>query len=90
MSKGLQALNYIYQHWNCNHPTHCSGIEKHFNTIEKELKALEIIKEKKVNIFTFYECCSWHNPSNYNDSIGCPINYELTQEEYDLLKEVLL
>lgn len=56
---------------------------------EKKLKALEIIKEKRVNIFTFYECCSWHNPSNYNDSLGCPVNCELTQEEYDLLKEVL-
>jgi hypothetical protein len=56
----------------------------------KSLKALEIIKEKKVNIFTFYKCCSWHNASNYNDSVGCPVNCELTQEEYDLLKEVLL
>lgn len=58
--------------------------------IIKSLKALEIIKEKKVNIFTFYKCCSWHNASNYNDSVGCPVNCELTQEEYDLLKEVLL
>ena len=60
------------------------------NDIEKELKALEIIKKKKVNIFAFYKCCGWHNPSNYNDSIGCPVNCEITQEEYNLLKEVLL
>lgn len=69
--------------------------------IEKSLKALEIIKEKEVNISDFiYACkCSQkelkehHNcDSNYElacDCVGCE-KEQLTQKEYDLLKEVLL
>lgn len=57
--------------------------------VAKELKALEIIKNKKVNIISLLSSIEWCNPSHYNDSVGCPIGGELTQEEYDLLKEVL-
>ena len=56
----------------------------------KKVKALEIVKNKKVNMFGLFETIKYENPSSYNDSIKCPVNYELTQEEYDLLKEVLL
>ena len=55
----------------------------HFYIIEKELKALEIIKEKKVNIklLLIDKDCELYN-MNYG--------YEdLTQEEYDLLKEAI-
>ena len=69
MSKGLEILkmirggNFYY---------------KDLDIIEKELKALEIIKEKKVDVAIFFED-------------GCARHREkLTQEEYDLLKEVLL
>ena len=61
-----------------------------FQIIEKELKALEIIKEKDVNINelnyikTYEECVKIY----YNPSIW--ISYSLfTREEFDLLKEVL-
>ena len=85
MSKGLEALNYIYQHWNCNHPTHCSGIEKHFNTIEKELKALEIIKEN----FKPYDIEELKN-GMVRIWLGHDHYVDLSQDKYDLLKEVLL
>ena len=65
-------------------------LEHHLKLAEKELKALEIIKKKKVNMISLLSSIEWHNPSHYNDSVGCPIGCELTQEEYDLLKEVLL
>lgn len=58
------------------------------NTIEKELKALEIIKNKKVYVRFFLKYC--------DDEIGLPIynsqvleEQKLTKEEYDLLKEAL-
>ena len=57
---------------------------------EKKIKALEIINEKNVNI-KFVKVAS--NLENYNYFINITTNkkeYELNQEEYDLLKEVLL
>lgn len=59
------------------------------DTIRLILKALEIIKKKRVNIISLLSSIEWYNPSHYNDSVGCPIGGELTQEEYDLLKGVL-
>ena len=65
---------------------------------EKKLRALEIIKEKNVNIGSFIKCCSnidyekyingwgnWNKDILYNLSKN-----PLTQEEFNLLKEVLL
>ena len=52
-------------------------------TIEAALKALEIIKEKEVNVRFLISC---KNLKEYNDVISD----HLTQEEYDLLREVLL
>ena len=49
----------------------------------KNYKALEIIKKKKVSIFWFLETS---NKKEYNYCV----QKSLTQEEYDLLKEVLL
>jgi len=59
---------------------------------EKKLKALEIIKEKRVDITTLFDCL---NAEEYNRWVPVRSHYsypplELTQEEYDLLKEVLL
>ena len=60
---------------------------------EKELKALKIIKEKGVSLWTLKNS---NNVEQYNDTRNCCIYdsfafvKELTQEEYDLLREVLL
>lgn len=56
--------------------------------MNKYKKALEIIKKKKVNMISLLSSIGWHNPSHYNDSVGCPIGCELTQEEYDFLKNI--
>lgn len=54
--------------------------------IEKELKALEIITTKKVNCsHLFGETLDYYN-STWDFDGG--EKYQLTQEEYDLLKEV--
>ena len=59
---------------------------------EKKLKALKIIKEKKVDVFGLI-CCIQLNEytalETYNMKENCH-NCFLTQEEFDLLKEVLL
>ena len=75
MSKGLEALKRItLKDFILNNDSCLKDIK----IIEKELKALEIIKEKKVDVAIFFED-------------GCARHREkLTQEEYDLLKEVLL
>ena len=52
--------------------------------VEKEHKALEIIKEKLVDVFKLYNCktIEEYNQAQYRDCM-------LTQEEFNLLKEVL-
>lgn len=60
--------------------------------IEKKIKAFEIIKEKRVDIVPLLE---YHNAEEYNKWVWTRSHYtyppsEITQEEYDLLKEVLL
>ena len=52
--------------------------------IEKELKALEIIKEKRVDIGWLIRS---QNYSKYNLGVGS--SQALKKQEYDLLKEVL-
>lgn len=55
-----------------------------FQIIENKLKALEIIKEKNVNVPKL------RNSSNLEEYNRCFVDaYILTQEEYDLLKEIL-
>ena len=51
----------------------------------KAVRALEIIKEKEVNVFIFLHS---GDLETYNDIVED--NRKLTEEEYDLLKEVLL
>ena len=54
----------------------------------KKLRALEIIKNKRVQVHILLES---NNLEEYNESIYvCEgVKYKLTQEEFDLLKEVL-
>lgn len=62
-----------------------NAIEKELKDKEKKDKALEIFKEKLVDIDLFFYCA---NRSMYNNRVN--IGKQLTYEEYDLLKEVLL
>lgn len=71
----------------------CKNVEEFvecYDIAEKALRALKIIKEKKVevNILEFCETCE-----EYNDFIKHRVwfqeEYILTQEEYELVKEVI-
>lgn len=82
MSKGLEALENI-KHYDTRVGLH----EKDYEFIEKELKAFEIIKTKRVDVIRLFQCFKIGALSNYNNFYAYK---KLTQEEYDLLKEVLL
>lgn len=95
MDKGLEALkefrllvaNYEDK-WSKNTTKH---FIKCADTIEKELKALEIIKEKNVDvIYLHYECNCLEDYNEYNQTCELDKDEYLTQEEYNLLKEVVL
>lgn len=58
--------------------------------IKKQLKAFEIIKDKGVDVLKLKECKRCKKPDEYNKRTCYSYHNELTQEEYDLLKEVLL
>ena len=75
MSKGLEELELIKE----------LNVCKSTSNIEKELKALEIIKEKIVDIGWLIRS---ENYSKYN--LGVSESQALKKAEYDLLKEVLL
>ena len=83
MGKGLEALERVRDNlaWYFSQEN-----LKDFASIEKELKALEIIKKKRVSICMILPSSSF---VEYN-SFMVHEHRVLTQEEYDLLKEVLL
>ena len=69
--------------------TLCGEITRLKNKNKKQEKALEIIKKKRVNCFLLIAIFnSSDNIEHYNQNYSK--NWELTKEEYDLLKEVLL
>ena len=86
---GLDALKEI------NKVIPYAHITNEYKIIEKELKALEIIKEKRVNVDYFIR---FYKDKYYNEylvdtqfTIGKQISETpLTQKEFDLLKEILL
>lgn len=93
MSKGLEALERIKK----SHYIAIAvmGCERDYETenaivsVEKALKALEIIKEKNVDVGELKYLISYnleHALHLYNYS---HIREPLTKEEFDLLKEVL-
>ncbi len=93
MSKGLEALNKIIDM--ASEPNGYLNFQNavdtpYYQIIEKELKALEIIKEKKVEVNILEDCITCEE---YNDFIKHRVwfqeEYTITQEEYALLKEVL-
>ena len=85
MSKGLKALEKIKGclFWS----------DKGLNdiaTIEKELKALEIIKNKNVHTRFIQMVNDKFTCEEYNKQFAREPSEDLTQEEFDLLKKVLL
>lgn len=103
MSKGLEALEEIKTCKLIDHVKIKEGLfsnkllsyerrygkdvfSKQIPIIEKELKALEIMKNKEVQIATLILS---NTCDGYNFSKGL-LGKFLTQEEYNLLKEVLL
>ena len=80
MSKGLKIVNYLLsQHINENGQHIIYDDE--LKVIEKALKALEIIKEKRVDVFVVEKCKSVRE---YNEDLR--EEYRLTKREFDLLK----
>ena len=87
MTKGLKALkeivfNYVQVFKNNENGKQMFMEDVHI--IEKELKALEIIKEKRVDIGWVIKSANY---SRYNLGVG--ERQALKKEEYELLKEVL-
>ena len=88
MSKGLEALKELTNEL-LGHTALLTDddVKAKETIIEKELKALEVIKNKKVNVFLLINCDSLEE---YNSQTYVYPQRQLTQEEYNLLKEVLL
>lgn len=93
-AKGCDYCDLYYHEIHSHCKKELGGCEKcifcgkgDYDIIEKSLKALEIIKKKKVNVELLHICVS---VEEYNMEILPYGNMPLTQEEYNLLKEVLL
>ena len=81
--EALKELKYV-------HDTECGedkSVNERFALIEKELKALEIIKSKGVAVGMIQLDCV--SVKEYNDFIGDKKLY-LTEEYFKFLKEVLI
>ena len=55
-----------------------------YTGIENKLKALKIIQEKEIDIPLFNDCSNYYEYNEY-----CAKKSQLTQEKFNLLKEVL-
>lgn len=92
MSKGLEALEKLYPKTTYM-PYYTRSERRAFcKIIEKELKALEIIREKLINVehFVYFATeTSLKEEDRFDLASGCG-SKPLTKVEYDLLKEVLL
>lgn len=91
MSEGLEALNKLVSHIETEYHSddyyECKNAK---DTIEKELKALEIIKKKGIDTIVF------NNLHDYDEYLKyCELSeafrslFDYTKEKFDLLKEVL-
>lgn len=81
--KDYEKIKIEYRELRTYHYDLLKENERLHNQKIKKLKALEIIKKKKVNVRFLISCKTL---KEYNDVISD----HLTQDEYDLLKEVLL
>lgn len=84
MSKGLDALKELMNNVIRNDDKLC---DKKVAIIEKELKALEIIKEKPQATLWFVQ--HYTKKMGYEDMISL-FKEDITKEQFELLKEVLL
>lgn len=96
MNKGLealynpkQALNNIRFNYFESKRNEDANVEHFwFDTIEKELKALEIIKNRCVNTYDEIFCCDSYK--EYQDLYHyAEEKFNLEKEEWEFLKEVL-
>lgn len=84
MNKGLEAFYNIKDEmleWT-------EGYEEDLDIVEKELKALEIIK-KMFNDGNYLVRCNGHNYYIW-DNVLMATSCIITKKEYDILKKVLL
>ena len=88
MSKGLEALEKLRQI--LSYEMDAINFMNEVETIEKDLKALEIIKHSEVDVYLLFKTddfneYNWAMAINKGDS-----SRMLTKEKYNLLKEVFL
>ena len=85
MSKGLDALESLVE--TMPFALIETNSMKYVKIIEKELKALEIIKNKLINVHDLYVYKTF---ASFNQRRTLKGLLPIPQEEYDLLKEILL
>ena len=83
MSKELKALDFLFDFIKSESEEEL--YKNYYNEIKNALKALEIIKEKEVVVSLLI----WSNTLDQYNNNTFIVFSKLTQEEYDLLKEVL-
>ena len=103
MGKGLEALKKLVFH--AEYEMSADGFAEWRNSkeiVEKELKAFDVIKNKRVDVDLFLtrrHILTNNNPKDFTEKEYCDdlnfflsrgVGIRLTQEEYDLLREVLL
>ena len=94
MNKGLDLIQRQQPEFIDGYPTgnvYVGLTAEESAELEKELKALEIIKEKKVNVYMLLVCFEGGGLEKYNyylDTQYLP-EYHLSQEQFDSLKEAL-
>lgn len=86
MSKGLEALKVLVMSSTTIFNTK-EQIDESVKTIEQELKALEIIKEKPQATLWLIQHCD--KEMEYEDILWL-FKEDITKEQFDLLKEVML
>ena len=81
----FKALSHLTYRANNDNDTTVEDCLEWYNIVAAELRALDIIKKKGINVFEIRYSFSL---TEYNICKGLE-NEELTQEEYDLLQKVL-
>lgn len=93
MTKAQEALKNIREEAGTPYFSSLYDIDmwrEDFATVEKELKAVEIIKKKKVDINELFILWRYRKGEELKIYNGCrQVKYKLNQEEYELLKRCL-